>query len=66
MTSPYFFLFLVVSVCAQIEHNDSEEGTIPNSGQDLSSYMNETTEARPSKCKEILKGFVDESVNTVS
>ena len=78
----YFILFLVVISGAQEvldEVNEGTdtgtEGTIPtlnvtNTSQvdqgTPSSSLNTTTEERPSKCKEILKSFVDESVNTVS
>ena len=76
----YFVLFLVLTVGAQevpIESNEVHEGTestLPTlnitdsrqSGHDASSSLNTTTEERPSKCKEILKSFVDESFNSVS
>ena len=74
----YFILFFVaISGALEVldEVNEGTEGTLPtlnitDSGQsghhDASSSLNTTTEERPSKCKEILKSFVDESVNTVS
>ena len=70
----YFVLFLLVAtvVAQEVPNEPSEvhEDTVPtlnvtDSGQVVQS-LNATTEERPSKCKEILKGFVDESVNTVS
>ena len=72
----YFILFFVaISGALEVldEVNEGTEGSLPTlnitdsgqSGHDASS-LNTTTEERPSKCKEILKSFVDESFNTVS
>ena len=65
----YFVLFLVVSVAAQEvpdESTEVDEGAIATLNATDSYSLNSTTEERPSKCKEILQGFVDESVNSVS
>ena len=65
----YFVLFLVVSVAAQEvpdESTEVDEGTIATLNATDFDSLNSTTEERPSKCKEILQGFVNESVNSVS
>jgi len=68
MFGNYFVLFLVVtSVVAQEvpgEPTEVDEGTIATLNTTDLDSLNSTTEERPSKCKEILQGFVDESVNS--
>jgi len=64
---PYFVLFLVVSVVAQEvpdEPTEVDEGTIATLNATDFDSLNATLEERPSKCKEILQGIVDESVNS--
>ena len=65
----YFVLFLVVTTVVAQESNEStevDEGTIATPNATDFDSLNSTTEERPSKCKEILQGFVNESVNSVS
>jgi len=67
MLGTYFVLFLVVSVAAQEvpdEPTEVDEGTIATLNVTDFDSLNSTTEERPSKCKEILQGFVNESVNS--
>ena len=69
MLGTYFVLFLVVSVAAQEvpdESTEVDEGAIATLNATDFDSLNSTTEERPSKCKEILQGFVNESVNSVS
>ena len=69
MFGTYFVLFLVVTTVVAQESNDSseeDEDTIPTLNATNFDSLNATTEERPSKCKEILQGFVNESVNSVS
>jgi len=63
----YFVLFLVVTTVVAQESNEStevDEGTIATPNATDFDSLNSTTEERPSKCKEILQGFVNESVNS--
>ena len=71
MFGTYFVLFLVVTTVVAQESNESSEEDediipTPNPTDFDPDSLNATTEEKPSKCKEILQGFVNESVNSVS